>query len=457
MTLLDQPDTPVRASDDPEGSRAITIVDPQDGSLVGTVHSADEADVAAAITAAVGASEGWAATPPAARGALLHAMADGLAARADEVAALNTRETGKPAGDARGGVDAAVGTLRQYAELGPLHRTHSLRGADVAVDFTRPEPRGVVAALTPWNDPVAVAAGLRRRGARDGQHRHPQAQRTVPARRGAARRDLVRTPARRRPDHAHGGRPHRRGAGPLRRGPRRRPRRLHRHRPRDRRGGAAHRRPPRPGERRERRPGRRRRRRPRVGRRPGRARRVREQRPDLHLGGADLRARRRRRGVRGGARRGGRPAERGRHGPAGRRADAGRGAPPGRRRRGRGGAGADRGRDPDRSGCALPGHRRRRRGLRHRPDARGDLRARRPGPGGRQLRGRAQPRRRLALRARGDRADRFARAHDRGRAAAAGGHGQDQRRVRRGAGRRRASRAGRAGRASATGPSCWTR
>ena len=160
MTLLDQPDTPVRASDDPEGSRAITIVDPQDGSPVGTVHSADEADVAAALAAATGAFEGWAATPPAARGALLHAMADGLAARADEVAALNTRETGKPAGDARGGVDAAVGTLRQYAELGPLHRTHSLRGADVAVDFTRPEPRGVVAALTPWNDPVAVAAGL---------------------------------------------------------------------------------------------------------------------------------------------------------------------------------------------------------------------------------------------------------------------------------------------------------
>ena len=160
MTLLDQPDTPVRASDDPEGSRAITIVDPQDGSPVGTVHSADEAAVAAALTAALGAYEGWAATPPAARGALLHAMADGLAARADEVAALNTRETGKPAGDARGGVDAAVGTLRQYAELGPLHRTHSLRGADVAVDFTRPEPRGVVAALTPWNDPVAVSAGL---------------------------------------------------------------------------------------------------------------------------------------------------------------------------------------------------------------------------------------------------------------------------------------------------------
>ncbi|SEP64372.1 aldehyde dehydrogenase family protein [Microlunatus flavus] len=163
MTLIDQPGTtgtPLTESRDPDGSRPITIVDPQDGSTVGTVHSADEGDVAAAVQAARRAAEGWAATAPAARGALLHAMADALAARADEVAALNTRETGKPAGDARGGVDAAVGTLRQYAELGPLHRTHSLRGADVAIDYTRPEPRGVVAAVTPWNDPVAVAAGL---------------------------------------------------------------------------------------------------------------------------------------------------------------------------------------------------------------------------------------------------------------------------------------------------------
>ena len=163
MTLIDQPGTtatPLTETRDLDGSRAITIVDPQDGTSVGTVHSADEADVAAAVQTARRAAEGWAATAPAVRGALLHAMADALAARADEVAVLNTRETGKPGGDARGGVDAAVGTLRQYAELGPLHRTHSLRGADVAIDYTRPEPRGVVAAVTPWNDPVAVAAGL---------------------------------------------------------------------------------------------------------------------------------------------------------------------------------------------------------------------------------------------------------------------------------------------------------
>ena len=48
----------------------------------------------------------------------------------------------------------------QYAELGPVHRGRSLHGGWDATDLMVPEPRGVVAVLTPWNDPVAVAAGL---------------------------------------------------------------------------------------------------------------------------------------------------------------------------------------------------------------------------------------------------------------------------------------------------------
>jgi acyl-CoA reductase-like NAD-dependent aldehyde dehydrogenase len=57
-------------------------------------------------------------------------------------------------------VDAGVGTLLQYAQLGPLHRGHTLQGGWSATDLMVPQPRGVVAVLTPWNDPVAVAAGL---------------------------------------------------------------------------------------------------------------------------------------------------------------------------------------------------------------------------------------------------------------------------------------------------------
>ncbi len=86
--------------------------------------------------------------------------AGALRAQAEELARLNETETGRPYDDGLGGVLAAAGTLEQYAELGPLHRGRSLQGSWSATDLMVPGPRGVVAAITPWNDPVAVAAGL---------------------------------------------------------------------------------------------------------------------------------------------------------------------------------------------------------------------------------------------------------------------------------------------------------
>ncbi|GAA2749040.1 aldehyde dehydrogenase family protein [Amnibacterium kyonggiense] len=141
-------------------TRTIEILDPATGEPVGSLPVADEAEAAEAVRRAAAAFPAWAATPPGERGLRLRAAAQALAARADEVAAMNTRETGKSAADAAGGVEAAVNTLLQYAELGPLHRGKRLRGGWDAVDVATPQPRGVVLALTPWNDPVAVAAGL---------------------------------------------------------------------------------------------------------------------------------------------------------------------------------------------------------------------------------------------------------------------------------------------------------
>ncbi|MGN6741958.1 MAG: aldehyde dehydrogenase family protein, partial [Amnibacterium sp.] len=151
MTLELAPDTT---------TTSIRIVDPASGEPVGEHAVAGEAETAEAVRRAVAAFPGWAATPPARRGELLREAAHALAERADEVAAMNTRETGKTPADAEGGVQAAIGTLLQYAELGPLHRGKALRGGADAVDYALPHPRGVVVALTPWNDPAAVAAGL---------------------------------------------------------------------------------------------------------------------------------------------------------------------------------------------------------------------------------------------------------------------------------------------------------
>ncbi|SDM29251.1 aldehyde dehydrogenase family protein [Allokutzneria albata] len=141
-------------------ARMIEIRSPEDGTLVWELPMASEKDVSDAYAAARSAFPGWARTPAAERGAALRAAAAALRDRADELARLNHEETGRDVAEAREGVLAGASTLVQYAELGPLHRGRSLLGAHEAIDMMVPEPRGVVVALTPWNDPVAVSCGL---------------------------------------------------------------------------------------------------------------------------------------------------------------------------------------------------------------------------------------------------------------------------------------------------------
>ncbi|MFE9693352.1 aldehyde dehydrogenase family protein [Micromonospora sp. NPDC005806] len=138
----------------------LVVHDPADGSRVTTAPVATADEVAKAVGAARAAAAEWAATAPAERAAALHRAADAVEAVAEELAQATTAEMGKPLDDARGGVAAGVGTLRQYAELGPVRGGRTLHGGHPALDFMAPEPRGVVAAITPWNDPVAVSCGL---------------------------------------------------------------------------------------------------------------------------------------------------------------------------------------------------------------------------------------------------------------------------------------------------------
>src|SRR5919199_890278 len=101
----------------------------------------------------------WPGPPPAERAARLKAAARRLREHAAELAEIQTREGGKPLADSMGGVEAGIGAIEQYAELGPLHRGRSLQGHWEAADLMVHEPRGVVGLLVPWNDPVAIACG----------------------------------------------------------------------------------------------------------------------------------------------------------------------------------------------------------------------------------------------------------------------------------------------------------
>jgi succinate-semialdehyde dehydrogenase/glutarate-semialdehyde dehydrogenase len=140
----------------PGPTEVLDVVDPSDGSVVGRVPRCGEAEVEAAVAGAAKAGPAWARTSPGDRSAALKAGARALRARVEEIASLQSREGGKPRGDSVGGVEAGIGTLEQYAELGPLHRGRSLQGGWDATDLMLWEPRGVCAVLTPWNDPVAI-------------------------------------------------------------------------------------------------------------------------------------------------------------------------------------------------------------------------------------------------------------------------------------------------------------
>ncbi|WP_205698072.1 aldehyde dehydrogenase [Conexibacter sp. SYSU D00693] len=140
-------------------SATIERRDPATGEVLGTIPAGDAETVHEAVLAARAAQGPWARTAPGDRAGHLKAAARRLREHAEELAELQTREMGKPLADSRGGVDAGIGAIEQYAELGPLHRGASLQGGWLATDAMVHEPYGVVALLVPWNDPVAIACG----------------------------------------------------------------------------------------------------------------------------------------------------------------------------------------------------------------------------------------------------------------------------------------------------------
>jgi acyl-CoA reductase-like NAD-dependent aldehyde dehydrogenase len=137
----------------------LEVRDPATGEVLGTIPAGSEEAADRAVRAARAAAGPWARTAPGERAAVLKAAAARVREHADELALLQTREGGKPLADSRGGVEAGIGAIEQYAELGPLHRGRALQGGWDSTDLMVHEPLGVVALLVPWNDPIAIACG----------------------------------------------------------------------------------------------------------------------------------------------------------------------------------------------------------------------------------------------------------------------------------------------------------
>ena len=116
------------------------------------VPLADSALVARAVQAAHDAVRAWAATPIAERARLIEAWARVIEPQCEPWAEMMARQIGKPITDAREEMQRAVAHLRSSAQL--AHATEEDHG--VAGLITRHCPRGVVAVITTWNNPVAI-------------------------------------------------------------------------------------------------------------------------------------------------------------------------------------------------------------------------------------------------------------------------------------------------------------
>jgi acyl-CoA reductase-like NAD-dependent aldehyde dehydrogenase/nicotinamidase-related amidase len=119
------------------------------------VPIADEDDVARAVAVARRVSPGLAVVAFDDRAALLERWARGLEERRDAFAAGIAREIGKPITDAQDEVDRALAHVRTAVRL--FAGGDAERLADAV--FVRHRPHGVVALVTPFNNPLAIPAG----------------------------------------------------------------------------------------------------------------------------------------------------------------------------------------------------------------------------------------------------------------------------------------------------------
>src|SRR6478752_9176841 len=146
---------------DPEGAVWFDTQNPYTGQTWAEIPRADARDVDRAVQAAHHAlTEGpWAEMSASQRGMLLHRLGDLIARDAAKLAATEVRDNGKLLAEMLGQLSYIPQWYYYYGGL-----ADKIQGSTLPLDkkgyfaFTRHEPLGVVAAITPWNSPLLLAA-----------------------------------------------------------------------------------------------------------------------------------------------------------------------------------------------------------------------------------------------------------------------------------------------------------
>jgi len=133
---------------------------PADQTVNAEIVAANADDALEAVEAADIAwrKENWSGLKPHQRAAVLHRIADLITARHESLAQLQRRDNGKPITETRGLVTSAANTFRYFAAcVETLEESLTPPRGDF-MTMSVHEPLGVVAAITPWNSPIASDA-----------------------------------------------------------------------------------------------------------------------------------------------------------------------------------------------------------------------------------------------------------------------------------------------------------
>ncbi|WDF97390.1 betaine-aldehyde dehydrogenase [Pectobacterium carotovorum subsp. carotovorum] len=143
---------------DSTGDETFEAINPANGDIIAHIQSATAADVDRAVSAATAGQKVWAAMTAMERSRILRRAVDILRERNDELALLETHDTGKPLSETRS-VDIVTGAdvLEYYAGLIPMLEGQQIPLRDTSFAYTRREPLGVVAGIGAWNYPIQIA------------------------------------------------------------------------------------------------------------------------------------------------------------------------------------------------------------------------------------------------------------------------------------------------------------
>jgi 1-pyrroline dehydrogenase len=141
-----------------ESGETMDVINPATEETIASVPRCDRADVDAAVAAAKAALPAWLDSTPSERSALLLRLAGVIEENADELAAVESANVGKPLAYARDEMSIMADHMRFFA--GAARLLEGKAAGEYARGYTsiiRREPLGVVGGIAPWNYPLMMA------------------------------------------------------------------------------------------------------------------------------------------------------------------------------------------------------------------------------------------------------------------------------------------------------------